>query len=314
MDCSLCSSPSTKSFEMISQQQSQQALFVAANNNPITATVTATNDIASSPMMVTPANSTSTSLLMKSESEDAPKRRKARRAPRKDKRSEKRATFKPYSFLTWQERKELELKEAQEAQGMMMMIAPSTTPMDVASFPLSSVSAAPSAPSALSVFEPAAVVPCLENYGNNTNTTTTTDTINTNNFDSNANVNGNNSLSNSNNKNKKRRRNRHCREQPPPAPRNLTQMIVAERSSPDEPNELDDSFFIPSERQESISSCDTSGEGFFEKAYEESLYDELTDLNRDALIARIRERDRELELLHEELRALREAHLAPLAC
>ena len=93
--------------------------------------------------------------------------------------------------------------------------------------------------------------------------------------------------------------------QPPPAPRNLTQMIVAEHQSPDAPNELDDSFFLPESRHDSLSSCETTGENFFEKAYEESLYDDLRHMSHDGLIDRIRARDRELELLHEQLRTLR---------
>lgn len=172
-----------------------------------------------------------------------PKRRKARRAPRKDKR-----TFKPYSVLTWQERKELDARES-------LLLSP-------------------------------------EKPNNSSN--------NSNNISSNNN--GDSTITSPRNSRHRKHGRKGAREQPPPAPRNLTQMIIAEHMSPDSPDEYDDAMLL----NHSHTSSEESATDFFDKAYDEGLYDELADLNKEALIARIRQRDRELESLHEQLRQLRD--------
>lgn len=103
---------------------------------------------------------------------------------------------------------------------------------------------------------------------------------------------------------RKRRRTRQSREQPPPAPKVTTQLILAERLSPKDPEEPN--FVLDDPDSSSGDSAQSPGENFFEKAFDECLYDDLQDLSREALIERIRTRDRELEQLRMEVQALKE--------
>ena len=93
---------------------------------------------------------------------------------------------------------------------------------------------------------------------------------------------------------------------PPPAPRVTTQAILAERLSPRDPDEAT-TFEVSDPNDLSFSSSDSAGENFFEQAFDECVYDDLNQLERDELIARIRDRDREVDRLRSEIAALKEA-------
>jgi hypothetical protein len=222
-------------------------------------------------------------------------RRKARRAPRS---AEKRAHSKPYSALTWQERRDLELKEAAAAAAAAAV-----------------ADGARSSPYPVQKTKSVTAI----NSNSYSNSYSNSNCNSANRVDgpvTEAEIGAVQTLSCSTpltmHKSKRRRGRRCTREQPPPAPRNLTQFIVAEHQSPDEP--ADPVEYLCSNvdgRQDSTSSCDTSADTFFDKTYEESLYDDLRHLSHEGLIDRIRARDRELEMLHEQLRALRAAHATP---
>ncbi len=165
--------------------------------------------------------------------------------------------------MTWQERKELEARDSS------LLLSPDTNNTTATH---------------------------TNNNNNNTNNNTTA--THTNNI---TDTNTNTIISPRVTRHRKHNRN-GAREQPPPAPRNLTQMIIAEHMSPDSAEEYDDAILL----NHSHTSSEDSAADFFDKAYDEGLYDELADLNKEALIDRIRQRDRELESLHEQLRLLRD--------
>jgi len=179
------------------------------------------------PSLLPMMESNTTAIDSSTPNENSSVRRKARRAPRQ------KRSFKPYSVLTWQERKELEAKDALEPPSV------------------------PKVPSA-----------------------------------------------GTDDRSSKKRRRRHgaSREQPPPAPKITTQLILAERLSPKNP---EDSFTNMDEPVESSLSSDSTGENYFDRAFEACFYDELTALKQEDLIKLIQERDHELELLRAEVAVLK---------
>jgi hypothetical protein len=109
----------------------------------------------------------------------------------------------------------------------------------------------------------------------------------------------------------RRRRNHGGREQPPPAPRNLTQAIVAQHSPP-APEEPERDFLSDSFNSGGLLSP-TQGhpEDDFEKAFESTIYDDLKHKSRADLIEELRRRDRQVEELRSLIRSAREAHSEP---
>jgi hypothetical protein len=202
------------------------------------------------------------------------KKKKARRAPRKRPRQ-----WKPFSQLTWQERKALEEQEMRKNQQQQQQQQPSG---DIEEQPQQQQQQqGPLPPPPQSQQQQAPISQPLPPQQQQQQQPQSQQQ------QQGSGVNSNN----------KRRKGPRGREQPPPAPHVTTQLIMAERikqhpnNSPSPPG----SPVSPSDTGDKDGSLD--GVEDFEQAYDEYKYKDLEEADRRTLIERVRAQDKEIEHL-----------------